>query len=48
MVAHYSFDDDNLNDASGNDLSFDVRFTDVWAKRDGCWQMVAWQWTKLP
>lgn len=34
--------------ASGNELSFDVRFIDVWAKRDGGWQMVAWQSTKLP
>lgn len=34
--------------AGGNELSFDVRFTDVWAKRDGSWRMVAWQSTKLP
>lgn len=34
--------------AGGNELSFDVRFIDVWAKRDGGWQMVAWQSTKLP
>lgn len=34
--------------AGGADLSFDVRFTDVWAKRDGAWRMVAWQSTKLP
>ena len=27
--------------------SFTVRFTDVWAKRDGDWRMVTWQSTKL-
>jgi ketosteroid isomerase-like protein len=25
-----------------------LRFLDVWAKRAGKWQMVAWQSTKLP
>lgn len=29
-------------------LAFGVRFTDVYAKRDGRWRMVAWQSTKLP
>lgn len=27
---------------------FTVRFTDVYAKRGGNWQMVAWQSTRLP
>ena len=34
--------------ANGNPLAFGVRFTDVYAKRDGRWQMVTWQSTKLP
>ena len=34
--------------ANGNPLAFGVRFTDVDAKRDGRWQMVTWQSTKLP
>ncbi len=34
--------------SGGNKLSFGVRFTDVWAKRGGGWQMVAWQSTKTP
>jgi len=34
--------------SGGNAMSFDVRFTDVWAKRGDGWQMVAWQSTKLP
>jgi ketosteroid isomerase-like protein len=33
--------------ANGNPRSFSVRFTDVWAKRGGDWQMVAWQSTTL-
>ncbi len=28
--------------------AFGVRFTDVYAKRQGKWQMVTWQSTKLP
>lgn len=28
--------------------SFRVRFTDVYARRDGRWQMVVWQSTRLP
>ena len=34
--------------ANGNPLAFGVRFTDVYAKRGGRWQMVTWQSTKLP
>ena len=34
--------------ANGNDVRFQVRFTDVYAKRDNVWRMVAWQSTKLP
>ena len=34
--------------ANGRDNKFEVRFLDVYAKRDGAWQMVAWQSTKLP
>ena len=34
--------------ARGNPLALHVRFTDVWARRGGQWQMVAWQSTKLP
>ena len=33
--------------SGGNALAFGVRFTDVYAKRGGKWQMVAWQSTKL-
>jgi hypothetical protein len=32
----------------GRPNSFGVRFTDVYANRDGKWQMVTWQSTKLP
>ena len=28
--------------------TFEARFIDVYAKRDGAWQMVAWQSTRLP
>jgi ketosteroid isomerase-like protein len=34
--------------SNGNQMAFGVRFTDVYAKRDGRWQMVTWQSTKLP
>jgi ketosteroid isomerase-like protein len=34
--------------SKGKDLDFGVRFTDAYAKRDGRWQMVAWQSTRLP
>lgn len=32
----------------GKPMAFGVRFTDVYAKRAGKWQMVSWQSTKLP
>jgi ketosteroid isomerase-like protein len=34
--------------AQGRPNSFAVRFTDVWARKGGQWQMVAWQSTRLP
>jgi hypothetical protein len=34
--------------SGGKPMAFGVRFTDVWAKRGGSWQMVTWQSTKLP
>jgi ketosteroid isomerase-like protein len=34
--------------SGGKPMAFGVRFTDVYAKRDGKWQMVVWQSTKLP
>jgi ketosteroid isomerase-like protein len=34
--------------AGGRPNSFGVRFTDVYARRGGSWQMVAWQSTRLP
>jgi len=34
--------------AGGRPASFGVRFTDVYARRGGTWQMVAWQSTRLP
>lgn len=34
--------------SGGKPMQFGVRFTDVWARRAGQWQMVAWQSTKLP
>jgi ketosteroid isomerase-like protein len=33
--------------SGGKPNAFSVRYTDVWAKRGGTWQMVAWQSTKL-
>lgn len=33
---------------NGTPSAFSVRFTDVYARRDGRWQMVAWQSTRLP
>ncbi len=30
----------------GTAMEFGVRFTDVWARRNGQWQMIAWQSTK--
>ena len=35
-------------DANGREIKFQIRFTDVYAKRDDVWRMVAWQSTKLP
>jgi len=32
----------------GNQLDFGVRFTDAYARRNGRWQMVVWQSTRLP
>ena len=32
----------------GKALSFGVRFTDIYTKRDGRWQMVGWHSTKTP
>jgi ketosteroid isomerase-like protein len=34
--------------AGGRPNSFGVRFTDVYARRGGRWQMIAWQSTRLP
>jgi len=34
--------------AGGRANSFGVRFTDVYANRNGRWQMVTWQSTRLP
>ena len=34
--------------ANGNDVRFEVKFTDVYVKSGEDWQMVAWQSTKVP
>jgi ketosteroid isomerase-like protein len=34
--------------SGGRPNSFGVRFTDVYANRNGRWQMVTWQSTRLP
>lgn len=34
--------------SNGKPNAFSVRFTDVWGKRGGQWQMVTWQSTRLP
>ena len=34
--------------SGGKPMKFGVRFTDVYARRGGQWQMVVWQSTKLP
>ena len=34
--------------SGGKAMKFGVRFTDVYARRGGQWQMVVWQSTKLP
>ena len=33
---------------NGKPNAFGVRFTDVWAKKGGQWQMVTWQSTRMP
>ena len=35
-------------EAEGRPLDLQVRFTDVYVKRSGAWQLVAWQSTRLP
>jgi ketosteroid isomerase-like protein len=35
-------------DAGGRANNFGVRFTDVYARRGGRWQLVVWQSTRLP
>jgi hypothetical protein len=32
----------------GQDLSYPIRFLDVYARRGGDWQLVAWQATRIP
>ena len=34
--------------SGGNAMSFGVSFTDVYARRNGKWQMVTWQSTRTP
>jgi ketosteroid isomerase-like protein len=34
--------------SGGRAMNFGVRFTDVYARRGGRWQMVTWQSTRLP
>ncbi len=34
--------------SGGKPMQFAVRFTDVYARRGGQWQMVVWQSTRLP
>ena len=34
--------------SQGKQMDFRVRFTDAYAKRNGRWQMVVWQSTRLP
>ncbi len=31
----------------GKEVTILIRYTDVWVKRDGRWQMVSWQSTRL-
>ena len=31
----------------GKEITLHIRYTDVWVKRDGRWQMVSWQSTRL-
>lgn len=35
-------------DANGEAINNTLRFTDVWVKRNGQWQMTAWQSTRMP
>jgi hypothetical protein len=37
-----------LVELDGKEMTVDLRFTNVWARRDGAWQMVAWQATRIP
>lgn len=32
----------------GKDITVDLRFTNVWHKRPGGWEMVAWEATRIP
>jgi len=32
----------------GQDLSYPIRFLDVYARRGGDWQLLAWQATRMP
>lgn len=32
----------------GKDMDVQLRFTNVWVKRDAGWQMVAWESTRIP
>ncbi len=34
--------------SNGRRNRFSIRYTDVYAQRDGRWQMVAWQATRMP
>ncbi|MGA3158736.1 MAG: nuclear transport factor 2 family protein [Steroidobacteraceae bacterium] len=34
--------------AEGHESTFALRYTDVYVKRDGRWQMVAWHCTRIP
>jgi ketosteroid isomerase-like protein len=34
--------------SDGQNKNVELRFTDVWVKRSGRWQMVAWQSTRVP
>ena len=34
--------------ANAQDIRFQVRFTNVYVKRDNMWRMVAWQSTRVP
>ncbi len=37
-----------LVELDGKETTVDLRFTNVWARRDGNWQMVGWQATRIP